>query len=360
MALFAIAIKACFFFVSSMATSCVDDEVAMLQGQVHLGSLLHKADAVSVVSLEEAMSVSTAMLEDIDDQLTSLKTHLDKLESRPLWIQANILKRVMGLVPALEDLDNQVVEYGQSVSNLSWDWVKPTFSDSDYKSDSLHKFSKAVHFFSKLPMPKTKVDEGTKMRQDMAKKMTAKMAGVLHVSDTLANGLDKKGADMKWRVGNATLKNMQLLLGKFVDGKHVFDERMKLWNETLTSMAANTHSSADPAEFSEAASQLSDDAVNILESVVKPFEKSFYSVDMSKERYAKEAAEEAANEVADAKKKAKEAVKKTVDDVSNTMETVGKIGKGLNQIGEHFNKHFQDVRKARKTARKSIRAGLFR
>jgi len=298
------------------------------------------------------MSVSTAMLEDIDDQLTRLKTNLDKLESRPQWIQANVLKRVMGWVPALEDLDKKVVEYGQSVSNLSWDWVKPTFGDHGSKSDALHGFSKVLHFWSKLPTKHQEVDQQTEIRQKMAKKMTDQMTRVIGMSDTVVNGVDTMADDMKWRVGNFTLKTMQRSLGKLVDGKHVFDKRMKLWNETLTSMAANTHSSADVAEFSEAASKLSDDALNIFESVVKPFKKSFSSLRMSKERYGKKAVKDAV----DTTKK----VKKTVKDVSDVLEKVGKFQKGMDAIQDNMRDRFQHARNARKQADKSVRHGIFR
>merc|ERR1719277_857351 len=97
----------------------------------------------------------------------------------------------------------------------------------------------------------------------------------------MVNGFGEGTVEMRWSMGNSSLSFMKESLDKFMSSKDDFDQQVKLWSDTLTSLVANSSSNKGAAEFPQAASQLREDVLDAFGSYVYHFEQSFNALPMT-------------------------------------------------------------------------------
>jgi len=244
-----------FFFIGSLATSRVDDEVAMLQGKVHLRH---------------------------DDELTNFKQYIRDLESRPPSMQVAILTKWAGYLPTLETWDKAVTEFNANMAkgDASWEWLRGAYSGDGTTAGALHTAAEIIDVVTELPLDHF----GLGMLGQAAHAMSA----MIGTADKLVNGLDEMTDDMKWQNMNFTLSWMNRTLDQWSADTELFSEEVKLMEEALHRMLQTAHLpfnvKADILKVPNAAQQVRQHTMTALKTVKPHFEKAFNELDTTKDR----------------------------------------------------------------------------
>jgi len=308
----ALALSTCFFCVNSLATSCVDDEVALFQSQIQVKSRLPRT---LLLELENTVTMSKTVLEDIDEELSKMKDYLYDLQLKPRMQQAMMLQQVAGWLPTIVAMDKNVLEFRENISSASWDWVDSLYNTHGTNVDGLHEAAKIFDVLDKLPLEAVgngKLDQ----MADMANSFVTK-------SDKAMNGFDTAIDEGRWEKGNASLSKMQESLHKLMDAKQVFDEEVKLYSETIETVAGTAFVAPSVrdavVQVPEAVGKLHADYIKAFESYEKSFEQHFKEMDVSKEKYAKADAEAAAQAVKQGIQDTAQAVQQGIQDATEAI-----------------------------------------
>jgi len=280
---FAITLSTCFFFIGSLAASCIDDEVAMFQGNVRLRS--HHDD--------ETTSLSDGELE----QLTGFKTYLSSLESKPPLMQAPILTKWANYLPTIQAWDKTVLEFTANMSSQGQeieDWVQATYAGSGTNVAGLHKAADFMDVVSQLPLDKFGLGKMGEMLQ-----ATSTLLGN---ADKFVNGLDQYSNNNKAKKANTTLTWMDQSIEQLQGSNALFLEEVELMEEAVTRMVKKTilipgYVKTNLLKVPHAAQQLREHTLLALKSVKLPFEQAFNSLDTVKDIMSKEQAEEAVHDI---------------------------------------------------------------
>jgi len=253
MALLAITLSTCVFFIGSLATSCVDDEVAMFQSKVHL----HR-----------------------DEELASFKQYLSDLESKPLFMQVQILTKWAGYLPKLEAWDKTVTEFHANMSKVDAisDWVQ-TYSGNGTNVDALHTAAEIIHVVSQMPLDQFGLDRFVQSAQSMS--------AMIGTADKLVNGLDEMSDAIKWMQANSTLSWMDQILDQWSVDNDLFPEEVKLMEEALKRLVEKViipfNVKMDILKVPYAAQQVRQHTMTALQDAKSCFEEAFNKLDTTKE-----------------------------------------------------------------------------
>mmetsp|Transcript_123710 Transcript_123710/g.276379 ORF Transcript_123710/g.276379 Transcript_123710/m.276379 type:complete len:473 (+) Transcript_123710:50-1468(+) len=258
MALLAITLSTCVFFIGSLATSCLDDEVAMFQGKVHL----HR-----------------------DDELTSFKQYLSDLESKPHFMQVQTLTKWAGYLPMLEAWDKTVVEFnanmtkGDEIGDAILAWVQ-TYRGNGTNVDQLHLAAEIIDVVSQLPLDQF----GLSSLGQSAEAMSTMIGNF----DKLVNGMDEMSDTMKWKQANSTLSWMNHTLDQWSAGNDQFLEEVKLMEEALKRILDKVilplNVKMDILKVPFAALRVHQHTITALQFVKPRFEEAFNELDTTKDR----------------------------------------------------------------------------
>jgi len=252
MALLAITLSTCVFFIGSLATSCVDDEVAMFQSKVHL----HR-----------------------DEELASFKQYLSDLESKPLFMQVQILTKWAGYLPKLEAWDKTVTEFHANMSKVDAisDWVQ-TYSGNGTNVDALHTAAEIIHVVSQMPLDQFGLDRFVQSAQSMS--------AMIGTADKLVNGLDEMSDAIKWMQANSTLSWMDQILDQWSVDNDLFPEEVKLMEEALKRILDKVilplNVKMDILKVPFAALRVHQHTITALQFVKPRFEEAFNELDTTK------------------------------------------------------------------------------